>query len=383
MPALSQECRLRITLLTCTPGEELYSTFGHTAIRVQDSTTGMDAVYNYGTFEFSPDFYSKFIRGKLLYSLSVENFPDFLYTYQLESRSFVAQELLLNCQERQRLFSALQVNAREENRHYRYDFLFDNCTTRARDIIAKNAGSPVVYQNILPPEIPTFRDLIHSYLDRGHQYWSQLGIDILLGVKLDRKVSNQQAMFLPDWLLKGLDHASTDRHPLVQPPRPVLQMPSPLGKGSLFTPALVFSLVLAGVVALSFVKKKGVQKALPVFDFIFFFLLGLAGALLLFMWFGTDHVVCRNNFNLLWALPSHLVMAFLIHKNAAWVKTYFRIVFWLTAALALLWFFLPQQMNPALLPVVLLILYRSWFLTKRIKYGTERDHPEGKKTVLP
>ena len=291
----SHSCSLRITLLTCAPGEELYSTFGHTAIRVQDSLMGVDAVYNYGTFEFAPDFYSKFIRGKLLYSLSVESFPDFLYTYQVESRSVVEQELQLSCAEKQRLYQALQVNALEENRHYLYDFLFDNCTTRARDIVAANTNAPVKYRNILPQEIPSFRNLIHSYLDKGHQPWSKLGIDMLLGAKLDRKVTNLQSMFLPDYLLKGFDSASTNGLALVSPPAPVLTMPSPLAASGIFTPWVCFSLLLVVVLLLSFSRSRLAGKVLSLFDFLFFFILGLTGLLLLFMWFGTDHKVTANN----------------------------------------------------------------------------------------
>lgn len=375
-------CSLRITLLTCSPGEELYSTFGHTALRVQDRTTGIDAVYNYGTFEFAPDFYSKFIRGKLLYSLSVEHFREFLYTYQIESRSIVEQELQLSCAEKQKLYEALQVNALEQNRHYRYDFLFDNCTTRARDIVARNTDSPVVFKNILPAEIPTFRNLIHSYLNAGNSYWSKLGIDLLLGVKLDRKVTNEQAMFLPDYLLKGFDSALVNNRPLVTPPQPVLQMPALFTQSSFFTPFIVFSILLLAVIALSFVKANWAFKALGTFDFLFFFILGLAGWLLLFMWFGTDHVVCRNNYNLLWALPTHAAMAFFVHKNASWVKRYFTVVFWLTVLLAVAWFFLPQQMNTALVPIILLIIHRSWSLSKRNFYGTKRNYHQRQKTVL-
>lgn len=364
---------MRITLLTCTPGEELYSTFGHTAIRVQDSTTASDLVYNYGTFEFSPDFYSKFIRGKLLYSLSVENFSDFLYEYQMESRSVVEQPLQLTCQEKQKLYTALQVNALEENRHYRYDFLFDNCTTRARDIVAKNTNTPLVFKNILPQQTLTFRTLIHSYLDKGHEHWSKLGIDILLGVQLDEKVKNEQAMFLPDWLLKGFDSGIVNNHPLVTPPQQVLTMPSPLNDNSLFTPLFVFSLLLILVVAISFIKSKWAKNALTVFDFLFFFILGLAGCLLVFMWFGTDHKVCRNNYNLLWALPTHLIMAFMVHKKNRFTKWYFTIVRWLTIVLALAWFFLPQQMNEGLFPVILLIIFRCWYLSKNSLYGTKTN----------
>ena len=134
----NDSCSLRISLLTCAPGEELYSTFGHTALRVQDPSQGIDQVYNYGTFEFGPDFYTKFIRGKLLYFLSVEEFGDFMYQYEAQSRSVQEQVLRLDCFEKQKLRSALQVNALEENKYYRYDFLFDNCTTRAGDMVAKN-----------------------------------------------------------------------------------------------------------------------------------------------------------------------------------------------------------------------------------------------------
>ena len=110
-------CRLRISLLTCSPGAELYSTFGHTAIRVEDSLNNRDLIFNYGTFEFGPDFYSKFVRGKLLYYLSVEDYPNFIYQYQMESRSIIEQQLNLSCPEKQKLFQALLVNAQEQ---YKY-----------------------------------------------------------------------------------------------------------------------------------------------------------------------------------------------------------------------------------------------------------------------
>ena len=375
--ALAQDsCGLRISLLTCAPGEELYSTFGHTALRVKDATKGTDYVFNYGTFEFAPDFYWKFIKGKLLYSLSIEDFNDFMEEYKAESRSVQEQVLQLSCDEKQKLYTALQTNAQEQNRYYKYDFLFDNCTTRAGDIVAKNTNSQVIFKNILPKKTPTFRDLIHTYLNGGHEYWSKLGIDILLGAKLDRKVTNKEAMFLPDYLLKGFDSATVNNLQLVSPPQTILQMPSPLNEKPFFTPIVVFSLLLVLVFALSFIKSNWARTIINVFDFLSFFILGLAGVILLFMWFGTDHTVCKNNYNLLWALPTNVVMAFFVHSKKAGVKKYFRIVFWLTIVLALTWFFLPQQMNNALLPIILLILYRSWNFSKINSYAGERNHSQ-------
>jgi hypothetical protein len=363
LPALtsfSQEgCRARISLLTCAPGDELYSTFGHTAVRVQDSTSGTDLVYNYGTFEFGPDFYMQFVRGKLLYFLSVENFPEFIGQYQEESRSVLEQVLQLSCAEKQKLMTSLQTNALPHNRYYRYDFLFDNCTTRARDIIAANTQVPVHYRNILPASKPTFRDLIHSYLDAGHEYWSKLGIDLLLGAKIDKKVTNQQAMFLPDYLLKGMDSAFMNQRPLVSEKSTLLQMPTPPKSNSLFQPAVIFSILLLVIAGLTVFGGSRVRGFLSFFDFLLFFTAGLAGVIMLFMWFGTDHAECGNNYNLLWALPTHLVASFFLFRCPEWIRRYFSFVFWLTLLLLVSWIVLPQQLNLSLFPIVVLILFRS------------------------
>ena len=205
--AQSNPCRMRISLLTCAPGAELYSTFGHTAIRITDSTTGTDFVYNYGTFWFEdPQFYTKFIRGKLDYSLSVDKFPDFMYEYQYFQRSVWEQELNLSCGEKEQIITALNINMQGANRLYKYDFIYDNCTTRIRDLIFRSLPGSAV-KNKLVPAGTTARNLIHSYLDKGGEPWSKLGIDILLGAKLDKPVDNTVAMFLPDYLLKGIDSA--------------------------------------------------------------------------------------------------------------------------------------------------------------------------------
>ncbi|HEY0356433.1 MAG TPA: DUF4105 domain-containing protein, partial [Flavisolibacter sp.] len=261
--------------------------------------------------------------------------------------------------------NALQVNAQPKNRYYRYDFLFDNCTTRAKDIVQDNLDSTLHFKNILPADKPSFRELLHTYLDNGEQPWSKLGIDILLGADLDQKTTNEQAMFLPDYLLKGFDSAIHNGQPLVGPAVTILEMPSPLRSSSIFRPAVIFSLLLVLVIALSFVKSTSLAKALTIFDFLFFLLLGLAGILLLFMWFGTDHVVCRNNFNLFWAFPPNVVMAFVVHSKDSRVRTYFKWLSWLSLALLVTWYFIPQDLNNALVPIVLLIMFRSWVISKR------------------
>ena len=373
VPAFTQDnCTLRISLLTCAPGEELYSTFGHTAIRVQDNSTGVDDVYNYGTFEFDEDFYSKFVRGKLLYALSVSSFNEFIYQYQVESRSVVEQELSLTCPQKEQLLAALRTNALPQNRSYRYDFLFDNCTTRAGDMVDSTSGANVVFRNLLPPDPLTFRDHIDVYLNKANQDWSQLGIDLLLGAKMDREASNEEAMFLPDNLMIAFDSAIADNKPLVAAKRTILEMPSVASESLAITPVVAFSILFAIFAMLTFTKKPWSGKLLAALDFILFFLLGLVGVLLVFMWFGTDHALCANNYNLLWALPTNLAAAFVVHKKLAWVKRYFGIVFWLTILLLVTWFFLPQRMNNAFLPLVLTIALRSWMLSKQTRNANKR-----------
>ncbi len=366
----SDSCNLQISLLTCSPGEELYATFGHSALRVKDSSSGTDIIYNYGTFAFGPDFYAKFIKGKLLYFVSTQNFNDFVEDYRWQSRSMVEQLLLLSCAEKAALFSALKTNALEQNKYYRYDFLFDNCSTRLRDIVAKNTGKPVIFKNILPEQIPTFRNLIHVYLNRAEQYWSKLGIDLLLGSRLDKKTSSIQAMFLPDYLLKGFDSAYINQLPLVTPPVTVLAVPGAIHSTPLLQPIVVFSVLLAIILVLSFTPSKKIQYGIKVFDICFFFFLGLIGLLLVFMWVGTDHALCRDNFNLLWALPTHAVAAFFLYSNSKCINYYLLATIILQTFLLIGWIFIPQEMNLGFLPLILIILLRSWLIILKPHHTT-------------
>src|SRR4030095_3080105 len=144
-------CKIHISLLTCSPGLDLYSTWGHSALRVVDSTVNIDIIYNYGTFDFEdPAFYSKFTRGKLMHFVSLQKVESCLEEYQYYQRGITEQVLDLSCSEKKKLFSALQENAKEENRYYKYDFMIDNCTTRLRDIVFKNADSSVITKDIRP-----------------------------------------------------------------------------------------------------------------------------------------------------------------------------------------------------------------------------------------
>ena len=352
---------LRISLLTCTPGNELYSIFGHSAFRVVDSSKAFnddyrDIVYNYGTFNFDDEgFYLKFARGKLLYYVSIENFEDFKYLYQATNRGITEQVLNLTAAEKVNVQSFLNNNLKEENKYYKYDFFFDNCTTRLRDIIKKNHDSAFTVRPVMPVGT-TFRQAIYQYLDKGNQPWSKLGIDILLGKPCDGVMTAEQMQFLPDNLMISLDSAS---HPLILSHQNLYTLNENTGKGSFFTPFVVFLILLIAIAALSFVKNKYVQIFLQGFDGILFFSTGLLGIILIFMWASTDHSMTKDNFNLLWAWPTHFVVSFFVTSKKSWVKKYFAFTAAALIIVLLAWFFLPQHMNTGLIPFVLLLIYRS------------------------
>jgi hypothetical protein len=348
--------RIRISLLTCTPGEELYSIFGHSALRVIDSNSVTDIVYNYGTFNFDDEgFYLKFIRGKLLYSLSIESFNDFKFEYQLSNRGITEQVLAFSPLEKINLQHALIENLKEENRYYKYDFFLDNCTTRLRDLILKNKNPKPILPAVMPAGY-TFRNAIHQYLNAGKQYWSKLGIDILLGAKADAVMTSSQQDFLPDNLMNALNQ--TKNISIVQSSKNLFEIQKTANK-VWFTPTLFFWLLLAFYILIAIPKNTFFIRLRTFFDFLLFFVTGLLGVILIFMWFGTDHSMTKNNYNLLWALPTHIFGAFLINSKKVIAKKYFLFTPSLLILLLPAWYFMPQQLNTALIPFTLLLLFRS------------------------
>ena len=323
--AQEEPSALRISLITCTPGAELYSVFGHNALRIVDSAAGTDIAYNFGTFNFDdPDFYTKFVRGKLQYYLSQENFTDFLYAYQYFKRGVSEQVLNLTEKEKKEIQRALFENLTEENRYYKYDFFYDNCSTRLRDIIFKTKSN----QAFNPPQFVanglTFRDHLHTYLDRADMKWTRLGIDLILGLKADRKMSVSNAMFLPEFLAKGVNATEVNGQKLVVEENTLLpdQQPTPTRDSFLLTPFFIF-LIIAILMMLPLGNKvPAYAKFQHVLQKIVFISAGLLGLLMLFLWIGTDHQTMTNNLNLFWAFPLHLVLVFKENNLPRWLKRY-------------------------------------------------------------
>jgi hypothetical protein len=360
IPAKAQDSsHIRISLLTCAPGDnELYEVFGHSGLRVIDSSSVTDYVYSYGNFNFADkNFYLKFIRGKLLYFVDADNFEDFKDQYQSDNRNITEQVLNLSAAEKIKIEEALIENSKEENKYYKYDFFLNNCTTRLRDIIQDNKHPHPVFKYVMPAGT-TFRQAIHQYLNNGNKYWGELGIDIFLGQPTDAVMTIPQSEFLPDNLMKSLD-SSNNNHQLVSNKSNLFSVKNNENGSSLFTPFKVFTLLFLIILLLSFSKNKFALLFLKGFDGFYFLMTGLLGILLIFMWTATDHAMCKNNFNLLWAWPTNVIVAFFTNSNKVWVKSYFIISAAALAIVLAVWFFLPQLMNNALIPLVLILIVRS------------------------
>ncbi len=356
LPSLAQtelSEQATISLMTVAPGNMLYSLFGHSALRVHDPIRQLDRCYNYGTFDFEdPNFLLNFCRGRLRYYLDTEPYRYFEYANWLEQRPMKEQVLHLSPQQRQLLFELLEDNALEENRYYLYDFFYDNCATRIRDVVEKALFYRITFDTTFLPLGTTMRRLLYPYLE-GHP-WTRFGIDLVLGQPADRIASGRDFMFLPDYLHDAFARATVDdsvalvveeRYPIG--PYAALQRTDAAG-GSWSHPLWVMCLVAAIGLASLFSRRAEIA-----FDVLFWFALGLAGLILFLLWFATDHGATKYNWNLLWAMPTHLLF-FWRTKRTELTETYFTVVGAIALVTLILWGVIPQDLPETALPVVVL-----------------------------
>jgi hypothetical protein len=301
--------RLRISFLTCGTGTEAWETFGHTALRVTDSSTGEDVVFNYGMFNgYDDGFLLQFVRGKLPYYVAYYPFNSFVEEYSNYGRSVKEQELLLSDSIKTRIRNFLIENCEERNKYYKYDFFFDNCATRIRDIFPQQLGKNFKYGNVLPTEKKlSFRNIINQYFYAVH--WQRFGVNLVLGSKIDKTMTNDEIMFLPDFLSDGIATAKLAGKPIAKAPQTLVTGNAPVIAG--WNEPLLLMLLVLALVLLSF-RFRSLNK---VMTFVLLFVSGLLGCLILVMWFATNHQTCADNFNLLWALPTNLFIAFASKKN--------------------------------------------------------------------
>ena len=355
----------QISVLTCGPGQELYTAFGHSAFRVQDPVKGIDVVYNYGTFDFdAPNFYTNFARGKLIYTLSRQRFENFLYVYELEKRWVKEQILDLNAAQKDALIIFLENNYRPENRDYKYDFLYDNCSTKMPDVLSEILGDQLQFGEDHLENRFSFRELIRQNLKTNS--WSSLGIDIALGSVIDKTATPYQHMFLPAYVMEQMENTELNGKPLVKRNRTILDTHFP-SQSPVFTitPLFWLLLLLAFTGTITYIDYRNKTRSRRL-DFFLFLSSGLAGCLLFFLWFFTDHTATVNNFNLLWLFPLNLVAAFFVMSKKdppPFIRKYSIGVSSLLLLLCLFWILGIQKLSPlVLIPMLTLLIRYVWMI---------------------
>ena len=325
VPVLSTSAE--ISLLTCSPGDDVYEAFGHTAIRVNDPENGLDFAFNYGTFDFGqPNFYFNFTKGRLLYMLSTSSTPGFVNYYKSFNRRVTEQVLNLTQPEKQRLVVMLDENLKPENREYLYDYFFDNCSTRPRDVILE-AMEDQVSMDSSACQHRSIRQLTNSYMGE-EQAWGRLGINICLSSsRIDRPATAWEYMYLPEELMAAFDKMTINRDsmevPLVKETIVLAEMSSVQSENPKTTPRNVFVallLVVAGIVTSFRVRGKSV-RILEGSVFLFF---GILSLLFLYLWLGTEHFTAHRPYSLLWAIPTHIIYGIVLFKKnrPIWIRWY-------------------------------------------------------------
>ncbi|HZY77989.1 MAG TPA: DUF4105 domain-containing protein [Cyclobacteriaceae bacterium] len=354
-----------ISIVTLGPWQqELYSAFGHSAIRVYDPELGLDAFYNYGAFSFNqPNFYLNFARGHLNYKLDVDPYNPWR-DYYIANNRFVHEQILnLNDEQTQKVFDFLYWNSLPENQYYFYDYFYDNCATRLRDVMKITLKDAVVFDSTYITTNYTIRQLTDIYLK--YQPWGDLGIDICLGLPMDKRAKPYEYMFLPDYIESSFDHATirTDSGvaPLVRNKVSVYETRPEDPPTSLFTPWTVFGAFLLITILITIRDVKSYRQS-KWFDVTIFGIVGLVGVLLFLLWTATDHKAAARNMNILWAMPLHLLFIPLYVKGKKIATTWFKIIAVLNVVLLLTWAWLPQQLNVFLIPVVLALTVRAVFI---------------------
>lgn len=355
---------LEVSLMTCSPGQEVYSLYGHTAIRICNHATGEDVVFNYGMFSFKrPHFVWRFTRGECDYQIGASLYRDFIQEYAARGSAVFQQTLNLDTQEKLRLWFLLVENMRLENRVYRYNFLYDNCTTRARDRIEEAIEGEVVYP-ALSDTVWSYRNIIHQYT-RQHP-WAELGNDICLGCEADAPITFRQEMFAPFFLLRYFDRAvirdaSGAERPLVLSTVKVIEeRHQEIDASFPFSPSLCAWFLCALVLVLTLLECR-LHKCFWWMDAILMTLVGCMGLVVTFLFFFSLHPTVGSNWQI-WVfnpLPL-LAMPWVVYCAVKKRKTRYHVLNG-----AILMFFIifsaliPQDFCAVVVPLALILCIRS------------------------
>ena len=310
--------RIQISLLTCSPGKEVWAQYGHTAIRYYDKESGEDLAINYGIFSLDQTYFiPRFVLGMTDYRMGVQPMDMFLAQYSYEGRGVVEQVLNLSAEDKEVIYKALQENMKPENVVYRYNYFFDNCTTRARDMLVNHLHGKVVY----PPaeEDATFRSMIHKWNNKYE--WSQFGEDLLLGVNADRKTTKSEQQFLPENLRTDFDKARYNGKPLVKGTNVLLDAETEVAEPAFPLSPLSIALIFAVISLVMMLFSYRRQQVYWAWDLALMLTSGLMGIIFFVMIF-SQHPCVSLNFILLFfnPLPLFFLYSTIKKKKVIWWK---------------------------------------------------------------
>ena len=368
--AFSQQNHLspqsEISVLTVGPGTSLNDAFGHSAFRIKDINKGIDIVYGYGEYDFNaPNFYLKFAQGKLNYLISKTTFNRFYQFYNYFNRSIKEQVLNLSQAEKQKLYNYLINNYKPENRRYLYEFFYDNCATKIKDVTNIALNNTIIFNNPKDFEDATFRTLIQNNLNRNS--WGSLGIDLALGSVIDRKATPEDHMFLPKNIFRFFENATIgNKAPLVKERRILYsKKPSPESSNFLISPLFILGIIGLLIIYITYNDYKKGERT-KWLDVTLFIVTGFIGVMILLLWFATNHKGTHQNYNLLWAFALNiLVVGQLLRKKAsAWFIKYIKLLIILLCLLTLHWSIGVQVFAIGFIPLLLALFIRYVFLVK-------------------
>ncbi|WP_250434180.1 lipoprotein N-acyltransferase Lnb domain-containing protein [Hanstruepera flava] len=366
---LSPEASIRV--LTIGPGSNLNDAFGHSAFHIQDHSQNIDMVFNYGVYDFdTPNFYTKFAQGKLHYLIGVNYFDDFMLMYKRQDRTVLSQELDLDSEQKQVLFDYLLENYKPENRRYLYDFFYNNCATKIRDVLQTAIGEPIVFHE---PEVfqpQTFRTLIQDNLKTNS--WGSMGIDLALGSVIDQTATAEEHMFLPEYIHTFFNTATlgNGNKKLVKQDKTLYtKQDINSNKSSFFiSPGFILGAIGLFIVIITYFDFiKGKQSRW--LDFTISALTGVIGLLLLLLWFATDHTATAQNYNLLWAFPLNIILGIQLLKKQPklWGIKFLKFLLIMLALMAFHWTVGIQVFAPVLIPLLLALAIRYVYVIYALK----------------
>ena len=358
-----------ISLITCDPGNEIYSHFGHSALRIKNTNKRVDLIVNWGLFSFSEgqvQFGYDFAKGRLKYKMGFQRMDDFIYEYKDSKRGVREQILNLNNKIKENLLEKINENYKPENREYSYEFFYDNCSSRIRDIINISLGNQLKLATSLDANKYSFREIIHHYL--SNDPWLELGIDLVLGKRIDVIVDNKNLMFLPKYMEEIFDKSTienrnTKKQLILKKNEIIKNQPEELEKSNITKYSWI---IFVATILLLIFKREKIFNYWSIINFLTF---GILGLLLIFMWFGTDHQATKYNLNLLWASPFNLLLIyFIISKKWNFVSYWYLIIslaFIFTTIL--FWFTLTQEFNDFVKPLILQLGLIYYYYFKKNK----------------